>query len=201
MRCAGGAGCWSTSATGTTQSDLRLARPPTPSPAPGAVIVHPGCGFAARCWPVDRYAAVARQLAGAGRPVVVTGSADQRPLATHLATAANLPDSSVLAGETTLSQLAALVADASLVVCGDTGIAHLATAYGTPSVVLFGPVSPSTGVHPRSVSSTWPYGPASPATPSPTNPTQACSASPPPRSSPPPSSPDIQRTGLHPWVL
>ncbi|MGH3719942.1 MAG: glycosyltransferase family 9 protein [Pseudonocardiaceae bacterium] len=126
----------------TTPSDLRLARPPTPSPAPGAVIVHPGCGFAARCWPVDRYAAVARQLAGAGRPVVVTGSADQRPLATHLATAANLPDSSVLAGETTLSQLAALVADASLVVCGDTGIAHLATAYGTPSVVLFGPVSP-----------------------------------------------------------
>ncbi|HWR47554.1 MAG TPA: glycosyltransferase family 9 protein [Pseudonocardiaceae bacterium] len=126
----------------TDPSDLQLARPKAPSPAPGVVIVHPGCGFAARRWPVDRYAAVARRLAGAGRRVVVTGSVDQRPLATHLAAAADLPDDSVLAGRTTLSQLATLVADASLVVCGDTGIAHLATAYSTPSVVLFGPVSP-----------------------------------------------------------
>lgn len=123
-------------------TELRLARPPAPSPAPGAVIVHPGCAFAARHWPVDRYATVARRLAGVGRRVVVTGSAEQRPLASHLATAAGLPEDSVLAGGTTLSELAALVAEASLVVCGDTGIAHLATAYGTPSVVLFGPVSP-----------------------------------------------------------
>jgi len=55
---------------------------------------------------------------------------------------ADLPDDSVLAGRTTLPQLAALVAEASLVVCGGTGIAHLATAVGTPSVVLFGPVPP-----------------------------------------------------------
>lgn len=123
-------------------SDLQLAPPQAPSPAPGAVIVHPGCAFTARRWPLDRYAAVARRLAGAGRRVVVTGSADQRGLATRLAAAAGLPGDSVLAGRTTLSQLAALVADATLLVCGDTGIAHLATAYGTPSVVLFGPVSP-----------------------------------------------------------
>jgi ADP-heptose:LPS heptosyltransferase len=123
-------------------SDLALARPQAPSPAPGAIVVHPGCGFAARHWPVDRYAAVARRLARGGLRVVVTGSAAERPLATHLAAAAGLPDDAVLAGRTTLSQLAAMVADASLIVCGDTGIAHLATAYGTPSVVLFGPVSP-----------------------------------------------------------
>jgi hypothetical protein len=123
-------------------SDLTLARPQTPSPAPGAVLVHPGSGFAARRWPVDRYAAVARHLTGTGRRVVVTGTAGERPLATELAALAGLPDDSVLAGRTTLSQLAALVADATLLICGDTGIAHLATAYGTPSVVLFGPVSP-----------------------------------------------------------
>jgi len=123
-------------------SDLQLAPPQAPSPAPGAVIVHPGCAFAARRWPLDRYVAVARRLAGAGRRVVVTGSADQRGLAIRLAAAAGLPGDSVLAGRTTLSQLAALVAEATLLICGDTGIAHLATAYGTPSVVLFGPVSP-----------------------------------------------------------
>jgi ADP-heptose:LPS heptosyltransferase len=123
-------------------SDLDLVRPRAPSPVPRAVIVHPGCGFPARQWPAERYAAVARRLAGAGLAVVVTGSAGERPLARQVAASAGIPDGSVLAGRTTLTELAALVADATAVICGDTGIAHLATAYGTPSVVLFGPVSP-----------------------------------------------------------
>lgn len=126
----------------TDPSNLDLDRPRTASPVPRAVVVHPGCKFAARQWPTDRYAAVARRLAVAGLRVVVTGSAAERALAHQVATAAGLPDGSVLAGHTTLTELAALVADATLVICGDTGIAHLATAYGTPSVVLFGPVSP-----------------------------------------------------------
>ncbi|MDQ4093420.1 MAG: glycosyltransferase family 9 protein [Actinomycetota bacterium] len=123
-------------------SDLGLARPPVSSPVPAAVVVHPGCAFVARRWPAQRYAVVARELARTGLPVVVTGNAGERRLARWVAAAAGLPQRFVLAGRTGLAQLAALVADASLVVCGDTGIAHLATAYGTPSVVLFGPVSP-----------------------------------------------------------
>ena len=123
-------------------ADLGLARPAQPSPAPGAVVVHPGCAFAARHWPAERYAVVARQLAKTGLPVMVTGNPDQRRLALQVAATAGLPQRSVLAGQTSVAQLAALIADASLVVCGDTGVAHLATAYSTPSVVLFGPVSP-----------------------------------------------------------
>lgn len=126
----------------TDPSDLDLRRPRVPSPAPRAVVVHPGCGFPARQWPPERYAAVARRLAGAGLRVVVTGSPGERPLAQQVAAMADLPQGSVLAGHTTLTKLAALVADATMVICGDTGIAHLATAYRTPSVVLFGPVSP-----------------------------------------------------------
>jgi ADP-heptose:LPS heptosyltransferase len=126
----------------TDPSDLALRHPPVPSPAPAAVIVHLGCAFAARRWPLDRYATVARRLAQAGLRLVVTGSTAERPHATRLAAEAGLPEDSVLAGRTTLGQLAALVADATLLISGDTGIAHLATAYGTPSVVLFGPVSP-----------------------------------------------------------
>jgi ADP-heptose:LPS heptosyltransferase len=123
-------------------ADLGLARPAGPIPAPGAVVVHPGAGFPARQWPAARYATVARELARGGRPVVVTGDPGQRALARRVAAGAGLPDGAVLAGRTSLGQLAALVAGASLVVCGDTGIAHIATAYGTPSVVLFGPVAP-----------------------------------------------------------
>jgi ADP-heptose:LPS heptosyltransferase len=123
--------------------DLALARPQVPSPAPGAVVVHPTAALPARRWPTDRFAEVARGLAGRGLRVVVTGSAAERDLAEQVAITAGLPRESVLAGRTDLPALAALVADASLVVCADTGVGHLATAYGTPSVVLFGPVAPS----------------------------------------------------------
>jgi ADP-heptose:LPS heptosyltransferase len=119
--------------------DLRLSRPQVPSPVPGAVVVHPGAGHGSRRWPPARFAAVAATLARQGHRVVVTGSRDQLGLAAEVAHRAWLPPAALLAGRTSLAQLAALVADARLVVCPDTGIAHLSYAYGTPSVVLFGP--------------------------------------------------------------
>jgi hypothetical protein len=122
------------------RSDLFLRRPRNPSMVPGATVIHPGASHRSRQWPAWRYATVARQLAEDGHNVVVTGSADERDLA--LSVARDLPEANVLAGELGLDELAAVVADASLVVCGDTGIGHLATAYRTPSVRLFGPVAP-----------------------------------------------------------
>ncbi len=121
---------------------LELSRPDVPSPAPGAVVVHPGAAFPARRWPPDRYAAVARALAEDGHRVVVTGTGAEAELAERVAAEAGLGADAVLAGRTGLAELAALVADAALLVCGDTGIGHVATAYGTPSVLLFGPTSP-----------------------------------------------------------
>ncbi len=73
--------------------------------------------------------------------MVITGSAAEVPLATRVAELAGLTHEDVLAGRTSVLELAALVADAELVLCGDTGIGHLATAYGTRSVLLFGPSS------------------------------------------------------------
>ncbi|KZB79334.1 glycosyltransferase family 9 protein [Amycolatopsis regifaucium] len=127
---------------------LGLPPPPGPSPAPGAVVIHPGAAFAARRWPPERYAHVARELAGEHR-VVVTGSAAEVPLAREVAEAAGLPEDAVLAGNTGLAELAATVAEAKLVICGDTGVGHLATAYGTPSVLLFGPTPPCRWGPPR----------------------------------------------------
>lgn len=120
-------------------AELALARPLVPSPAPSAVVVHVGAAYGSRSWPAERFAAVARELAGSGRQVVLTGSAAERERAAGVCAAAGLPDPVNLAGRTDLAQLAALIADAALVVTVDTGAAHLATAYGTPSVVLFGP--------------------------------------------------------------
>jgi len=120
-------------------TDVGLGRPAVPSPAPEAVVVHVGAAYGSRSWPADRFAAVARALAAQGREVVLTGSAAERDRATAVAAAADLPGPANLAGRTGLAELAALIADAALLVSVDTGAAHLASAYGTPSVVLFGP--------------------------------------------------------------
>ena len=115
-------------------ADLALPRSDRPSPAPGAVLVHPGAAAGSRRWPVDRFAAVAAALAADGHRVVATGGPSERDLAAAVGAEVLAPD---------LLGLAALVADAALVVCGDTGVAHLATAYRTPSVLLFGPTPPA----------------------------------------------------------
>lgn len=132
-----------------------------PVGATGATVIHPGAASPARQWPPDRWGAVARAEAAAGRTVLVTaGPEEERLAATVLrtadagdvcgarrpgrarATADRMRGRILPAGRTNLLQLAALVAVAGRVVCGDTGVAHLATALGTPSVVLFGPTPP-----------------------------------------------------------
>jgi ADP-heptose:LPS heptosyltransferase len=124
-------------------ADLRLAVPCRRSPAPGAVVVHPGAAYPSRRWPADRFAAVAAALRASGHRVVVTGSAAERELAAEVAARAGLPERDVLAGRTDVLSLAALVAAARLVVCGDTGVGHLATGYAVLSVLLFGPTPPT----------------------------------------------------------
>ncbi|MEU4804962.1 glycosyltransferase family 9 protein [Actinosynnema sp. NPDC023587] len=94
------------------------------------VVVHPGASHAARRWPADRWAAVARAL---GPTAVVSGSESERDLVEAV-------------GRPAIGALGSfldLVGGARVLVCGDTGAAHVATAYGTPSVVLFGPVPPA----------------------------------------------------------
>ncbi|TDD04948.1 glycosyltransferase family 9 protein [Nonomuraea deserti] len=105
----------------------------------GPAIVHPGAAYPARRWPPERFAEVAAAL----DDVVVTGNAEETPLAKRVAELAGLPSTRVLAGRTTMADLVDLVSRSRLVVCGDTGVAHLATAFCVPSVVLFGPVSPA----------------------------------------------------------
>ncbi|MEV4546067.1 glycosyltransferase family 9 protein, partial [Micromonospora echinaurantiaca] len=127
----------------TDRTNLELHRPPPHGVPTGVTVLHPGSKIVAKRWPPERFAALGRELTGRGHRVVVTGSADERSVAERVARLAGLPGDAVLAGETNLGELAALVAYARLVVSGDTGVAHLATGYRTASVVLFGPVAPA----------------------------------------------------------
>ena len=123
--------------------DLCLSTPEVPPPVADAVVVHPGAAAHARRWPAERFGAVARRLAADGSKVVVTGTPDEMSAAAVVVGSGGLPPESDLCGELDVVELAALVANARLVICGDTGVAHLASAYGVPSVLLFGPTPPS----------------------------------------------------------
>ena len=120
-------------------TDVAIAVPDAPSPAPGAAVVHVGAFYGARQWPVPRFAEVASALARLGHRVVVTGGSADVPRATEVARLAGLPERDVFAGRAGLGEFAAIIAGAAVVCTADTGAAHLASAYGTPSVVIFGP--------------------------------------------------------------
>jgi ADP-heptose:LPS heptosyltransferase len=106
------------------------------------VVIHPGASVPSRGLPPTVVSHVIDELAAAGRHVVITGSADERPLADRLVSAA--PDGAVadLVGLTDLAELVDVVAGADVVVCGNTGMAHVAAAVATPVVEAFAPTVP-----------------------------------------------------------
>jgi heptosyltransferase-1 len=66
---------------------------------------------------------------------------DERPLAERIAR--SMSEKAVIAPETDLKQLAALIKRCRLLVTGDTGPLHMAAALGVPTVSLFGPSDPA----------------------------------------------------------
>jgi ADP-heptose:LPS heptosyltransferase len=130
-------------ATDPSRLDIAPPRNDVPRPAHGATLIHPGAAYAARRWPAERWAAVAREEQRRGHHVVVSGGAAEVDLARDVARRAGLRRDRVLAGSLSVLDLCATVAASARVVCGDTGVAHVATALRRPSVVLFGPTPPS----------------------------------------------------------
>lgn len=100
------------------------------------VVLHPGATDVARRWPSEHFAAVADYFARDGYRVVLTGTADEAALASEVANRMRY-DVTNLAGRTSLGAMAALLSEASLLVCNDTGVSHLAAALHVPSVVVF----------------------------------------------------------------
>jgi len=104
-------------------------------PAGKFVCIHAGASIPERCWPAERFAAVAGALAVGGLRVVLTGSASEKGLTRQIA--ATMDATAIdLAGQTNLGEAAALIQRARLLVCNDTGVSHIADAVGTPSVVI-----------------------------------------------------------------
>ena len=70
-----------------------------------------------------------------GRPIVVIGTAKERPLAAPIVAA--VPDAIDLVGQTSLAQAAAVIERAGVVLANDSLAMHLADAFDRPVAVTF----------------------------------------------------------------
>jgi hypothetical protein len=130
------------------------------------VVIHPGSGGRAKCWPRSGFLEVARRLCQERRATVcfLVG-----PVELETWSAAELVE---LAGEFPLlrgptpNELVAILSAADVLIGNDAGPTHLAALLGTPTVALFGPTPVSVwrplgvGAHvmagdPRSRPDTW----------------------------------------------
>jgi len=127
--------------------DVRATPDAGQTPAPrGLAVLHPGSGGRAKCWPMERFAALSRRLARAGIRVAWSlGPVELDSWPTDLLT--DLRRNHVVFDNTPLPLLAGLLAHAAVFVGNDSGVAHLAAAVGAPTVALFGPSNP-THFHP-----------------------------------------------------
>lgn len=127
---------------GLSADDRRWAAGELHSLARPLLALHPGAHWMTKRWPPEQFIALARRAqAACGAGVVIVGGPDDVAVAERIAAALEGP-TRCLAGRTSLKQLAALLADADVLVSGDSGPMHLAAAVGTPVVALFTCTSP-----------------------------------------------------------
>lgn len=107
---------------------------------PGARIVQFGAGSGAAVWAAKRASpeAIGEALRQLGGRWLAVGGADEREVAAR----AGIADEDNLCGRTSWTDLAALLAGASLYIGHDSGPTHLAAALGIPTLALFGFTSP-----------------------------------------------------------
>ena len=107
----------------------------------GYIVINPGAAWPNKCWPPDRFGAVAKALRDrTGLHSLVSWGPKERALAEAVSMASG--GAAAPAPPTSIPDLAALMRSAALAISGDTGPLHIAAAVGTPIVGLFGPTRP-----------------------------------------------------------
>ena len=104
-------------------------------------ILNPGAGWPNKQWAPERFGALAAATQqGAGLPWLVVWGPGEEPIARRVEESSG--GAAMLAPETSLADLTALIVRAEIVVAADTGPIHLAAAVGTPVVGIYGPTDP-----------------------------------------------------------
>ncbi len=103
------------------------------------VLMNPGAGWGAKCWPAERYGQVALELAHKGFATVVNAGPGEENLAQQVCAAS---EGQAIAMSCSVGQLIAFTRRARVFVGGDTGPLHLAAALQRPVVGIYGPTDP-----------------------------------------------------------
>jgi N-acetylglucosaminyldiphosphoundecaprenol N-acetyl-beta-D-mannosaminyltransferase len=113
-----------------------------PAHAGKRIVIHAGSGAynTARRWEPEHFAAVADALhRDYGAQIVLVGGPGDDSAAVKAAMQTQPLD---LTGQTTLPQLASVIAQADMFIGAESGVMHLAAAAGTRVIALFGPGNP-----------------------------------------------------------
>jgi lipopolysaccharide heptosyltransferase I len=103
----------------------------------GVLLCAPGTNWETKHWSAERFAEVARHFLTRGWRLVLIGAERERAVCARVAAAA--PGTVDLCGQTTLTELAALVRRSGGCVTNDSGPMHMAVALDRPVVSIFGP--------------------------------------------------------------
>lgn len=97
----------------------------------------------AKCWPEDRFAALAdRMVAERNARIVLIGAGSERDNAQRVIVQMNNQQAATnLAGKTSIAELIGLLASCDLLVTNDTGPAHVGAALSIPTLTIFGPTN------------------------------------------------------------
>jgi heptosyltransferase-1 len=105
-------------------------------------VLSPGGGWRSKCWPAERYGALAARIcAELGLRSVINYGPGEESLAAGVLAASG--DARPVLYDGQLGELMALLRGAKLIVGGDTGPLHLALALGTRGVAIHGPTDPA----------------------------------------------------------
>jgi len=108
------------------------------------IALNPGASNPVKQWSAAQFSALADMLAEKiSAKFIIIGGKEDLALAESIAGAAKKAKPMVLAGQTTLLELGAILRKCDLLISGDTGPLHLATAVGTRVLGLFGSVDPA----------------------------------------------------------
>ncbi len=105
-----------------------------------AIAMMPGAEYGpAKCWPLDYFAALARELSDAGYTIWIMGSDKDRPSGDHVAEHSPAVN---LCGRTSLADVVDLLGLAEQAISNDSGLMHIAAAVGTHVHGVYGSSSP-----------------------------------------------------------
>ena len=132
---------------GAVVDDESLFAPPQSEiePVPFRVGISPGAEYgAAKCWPAERFAAAAKQVAQAHPEArfALFGTRAETDIGERLA--ADIGEQADnLVGKTNLAGLMDELRRCSVLITNDTGTMHLAAFLGVPTVAIFGSTEPA----------------------------------------------------------